>query len=610
MIAPARSSDLTAPRETTAIPDVSGKLLGLKPSQVKRLEATYRRRVHPREVTSPELARHLTELSREIGRQVGVLIDRRGEVEHVIVGDAFGLSMPDIGRARAGDARLRGLRLVHTHLKDEPLSRDDLTDLALLRLDLVCALEVRPDGLPGQVHVGYLAPDHPDSITSASSTARDVAPEPGSSNAGPQPWTTETHEDVHALDLDVLAKVEEIEAGFSRLARGRRVAKDGRALLVSVARGDRQATEASLAELAELARTAGVEVVETAIQQRKQLDSRYVVGEGKLLDLSLKAMQLGVDLVIFDHDLTPAQARHLAERTDLKVLDRTQLILDIFAQRAQSAAGKLQVELAQLHYLLPRLSQRDDGLSRLTGGIGGRGPGETKLEVDRRRVRDRIAMLEKRIDRLSEDRALRRRKRDQGGLPIIAIVGYTNAGKSTLLNALTHSDVTVENKLFATLDPTSRRLKFPRDREVIVTDTVGFIRHLPKTLVDAFRATLEELSDADLLLHVVDASDPEHDRHIEAVESILATLELTDTPRLIVFNKADRLEGGLGGALALALCRPRDALALSALTGAGFADLLARAETMLWRGGRIATPRGEPFESGPTDRATVPVRGR
>jgi GTP-binding protein HflX len=566
-----------------AIQNVTGKTLGLKPQQLKRLEATFKRRVRPREVATPELARHLTELSRETGRQLGVLINRRGEVEHVVVGDAFKLELPDVGRARAAEGRLRGLRLVHTHLKDEPLTRDDLTDLALLRLDLVCAVQARADGLPGQVHVGMLAPDSSDA-----ERASDSAP----------PWRTQSFPGFYEVDLDPLALVEEIEAGFARVVRARAVAKEGRAVLVGVALHGRTEAESSMAELRELARTAGVDVLEEVVQPRRDLDGRYVVGEGKLDELNLRAMQLVADMLVFDHDLTPSQARHLAERTSLKVIDRTQLILDIFAQRAQSADGKLQVELAQLQYMLPRLSQRDEGLSRLMGGIGGRGPGETKLEVDRRRVRDRIAMLQRRIDQLSGERAMRRQKRDRGGVPVIAIVGYTNAGKSTLLNALTASEVLAEDKLFATLDPTSRRLRFPREREVVLTDTVGFIRQLPKTLVNAFRATLEELSDADLLLHVVDASDPEQGRHIEAVEGILSSLGLSATPRLVVFNKGDRLPGGVDGDAAVTLALSRGGLCVSAATREGFAPLLAEAEELLWRDGKVAPAHGGPFEAG------------
>jgi GTP-binding protein HflX len=568
-------------RPEDVIPEISGKTLGLKQSYLKRLEATFRRRVHAHEVVSPELARHLTEISKETGRQIGVLIDRRGEIEHVVVGDASKIDMPDIGRARAGDSRLRGLRLVHTHLKGEPLTRDDLTDLALLRLDLVVAIEARADGLPGKCHVGWLDSEAK-SLTS--------------------PWLTETYDDVYAMGLDPIAKTEEIEADFARVLKARKVSAEGRAMLVGVALKGRERAESSMAELQELARTAGVEVIDTLIQPRERVDSRYVIGEGKLDEMNLRSMQLMVDMIIFDHDLTPSQARHLADRTSLKVIDRTQLILDIFAQRAQSADGKLQVELAQLQYMLPRLTQIDDSLSRLAGGIGGRGPGETKLEIDRRRVRDRITMLEKRITALSTDRAVRRQKRERHELPVISIVGYTNAGKSTLLNSLTDSTVLAENKLFATLDTTSRRLRFPRDREVIITDTVGFIRALPKTLVNAFRATLEELSEADLLLHVIDASDPEYQQQIEAVETILKSLKLENTRRLLVFNKCDRLEGGINGALARAAVHARDGIAISAVTREGFPQLLQRAEDVLWRDGHVAVPQGAPFE------ATRPTR--
>jgi GTP-binding protein HflX len=308
-------------------------------------------------------------------------------------------------------------------------------------------------------------------------------------------------------------------------------------------------------------------------------------------------MQLMADLVVFDADLSPSQARHIAEATSLKILDRTQLILDIFAQRAQSADGKLQVELAQLKYLYPRLVGRDDSLSRLAGGIGGRGPGETKLEIDRRRVRDRITALERRIEALSSDRHVRRKQRNARGLPVLSIVGYTNAGKSTLLNALTDSQVLVEDKLFATLDPTSRRLRFPRDREVIVTDTVGFIRDLPSDLVNAFRATLEELFDADLLLHVADGSDPRLDDQVKAVDAILGELGLSDKPRLLLLNKIDRLPPGEGAALAHA----RDAVAISAVTREGLPELLHRCDRILWADGKVAfadvaagAPRPEP----------------
>jgi GTP-binding protein HflX len=543
--------------------EIYGNTLGLKPSELQALRNTYRRRVSPHEVVSPELARHLTELSRELNRQIGVLLSRKGDVEHVIVGNAHKLELPDVGRARAGQVRLRGLRLVHTHLKSEPLTKDDLTDLALLRLDMVAAIGVLETGLPGILYLGNLVPENGDGTF----------------------WRTETLPSVHEGQPDAAALAEALEAELSRKVSARKVDGRDRAILVAVCLdGNRARSEASLRELAELAATAGVEVLDSALQARRDADPRYLIGRGKLEELNLRAMQQMVDLIIFDKDLTPSQARHISEDTSLKILDRTQLILDIFAQRAQSADGKLQVELAQLKYLLPRLAQSDDSLSRLQGGVGGRagvggrGPGETKLEIDRRRARDRIAMLEKRIDAISRDRGVRRAQRNRRGLPIISIVGYTNAGKSTLLNAMTDSKVHVEDKLFATLDPTSRRLRFPREREVIVTDTVGFIRDLPKDLVNAFRATLEELYDADLLLHVVDAADPARDDQIEAVDRILHGLALNEKPRLLVWNKADLL----GQAEVDELLKSRGGVAISAQTKQGLDALLQKAEQTLF----------------------------
>ena len=291
----------------------------------------------------------------------------------------------------------------------------------------------------------------------------------------------------------------------------------------------------------------------------------------------LHCLDLGADLLIFDCELTPGQLRSITNSTELKVLDRSMLILDIFAQRAVTKEGRLQVELAQLKYSLPRLTEKDSGLSRLTGGIGGRGPGETKLEISRRRTRKRISDLEKKIDKIASQRAVRRERRRSRGVPVVAIVGYTNAGKSTLLNALTKGDVLVESKLFATLDPSSRRMRFPNDREVIFVDTVGFIRDLPKELIAAFRATLEEVSVADVLIHLVDATNPEREKQIEIVGHTLSDLELDEKPRLLVFNKTDRLTeletqsmlNAFGG------------LAVSAVARQGFEELLVTVQEML-----------------------------
>jgi GTP-binding protein HflX len=557
--------------------DVFGNTLGLKPSQLHALRRTYRRRVDARSIVSPELARHLCEVSAETNRQIGVFLDRKGDVQSVIVGDARRLELPDVGRARAGESRLRGLRLVHTHLGSEPLDRDDHTDLALLRLDLVAAVEVRADGLPGKVHFAHLLPENPHGAM----------------------WKDEEAASVHDLSYDALAGPLALEEEFARARSARRTGGAERAILVGFggrSRGRAEA-EASLVELRELARTAGVEPIETTLQLRRDPDPRYLIGKGKLQDIVLRSMQRMATMIVFDAELSPSQARHIAEATSLKILDRTQLILDIFAQRAQSSDGKLQVELAQLRYLYPRLVGRDDSLSRLAGGIGGRGPGETKLEIDRRRVRDRITALERRIEALGESRHLRRRQRNDRGLPVLSIVGYTNAGKSTLLNALTGSEVLAEDKLFATLDPTSRRLRFPRDREVIVTDTVGFIRDLPPDLVNAFRATLEELGDADLLLHVVDASDPRHAGQIAAVDEILRGLGLGEKRRILVMNKIDRLAPGEGEAVA----HRAGAVAISAASREGIPALLHACDRLLWADGRVPFAEVEAGAPAPAD---------
>jgi GTP-binding protein HflX len=471
------------------------------------------------------------------------------------------------------------LRLVHTHLHGEPLTRDDHTDLALLRLDLVAALEVLEDGLPGKVHLAHLLPE----------------------NAQGALWKDEVAASVYELGHDALAGALALEEEFARARAARRTGGRERALLVGVGGRDRgrAEAEASLEELKELARTAGVAVVDALLQMRRDPDPRFLIGKGKLEDIVLRSMQLMADMIIFDADLSPSQAIHIAEATSLKILDRTQLILDIFAQRAQSADGKLQVELAQLRYLYPRLVGRDDSLSRLAGGIGGRGPGETKLEIDRRRVRDRITALERRVEGLSADRQVWRKRRNARGLPVVSIVGYTNAGKSTLLNALTDSAVVAEDVLFATLDPTSRRLRFPDEREVIITDTVGFIRDLPEDLVAAFRATLEELGDADLLLHVIDAADPRLASQSEAVERILAELDLGDKPRLLVFNKADRLPPGQAEALA----HQAGGIAVSAVRREGFDTLLARCDAVLWRDGKSIPASAAPARPPPEDDA-------
>lgn len=514
--------------------ELYGNTAGLSPLATKNLERIYRRKIPLSRIATPELVRALADASRETGRQVGALVHRSGEVEWVVVGDATKLVLPDIGRLRAAEGRLRGLRLVHTHLFGEELTRDDLVDLVRLRLDLVAAIQLQ-NGEPRAVQHAYNVP------------AAELRPGTRASQeereATMPPYRVEPPVPLGRDNLDFGELMASLEAEFARRRRLRTSAKDGRAILVHVGdknqKGAMARAEESLRELSELARTAGVDVADSVLQLRDRMDPRHVLGKGKLDEVVLRAAEVDAETLVFDRNLSPAQASSLAKHTDLKVIDRSQLILDIFAQRAESADGKLQVELAQLKYALPRLGQKDDSLSRLTGGIGGRGPGETTLEIGRRRAKERVSHLERELERLSRQRQQRRRKRARLAVPIVSIVGYTNAGKSTLLNTLTDSDVLAEDKLFATLDTRSRRIRFPEEREVVITDTVGFIRDLPKDLFAAFRATFEEVADADLLLHVVDASDPARDLHIETTETLLGELGLAEIPRILVYNKID-----------------------------------------------------------------------
>ncbi|MEO1270051.1 MAG: GTPase HflX [Myxococcota bacterium] len=435
-----------------------------------------------------------------------------------MVGDVYRLYLPDIGRQRAGGGRLRGLRLIRSHLEGEPLNRDDLADLSKLRLDAIVNIEVGMGGYPGAVHWAHLTPN-----------VQESAP----------PWLTFQADAPSQLEVSWTDFITELEGEYKRKVDTLVTTDSDAALLVYVSLPDGRSTKDTIEELRELARTAGIGIRDVVIQNRTQPDPKYLVGRGKLEDIVLRALQLDVELLIFGNDLAPRQMRALTDSSDLRIIDRTQLILDIFAQHASSADGKLQVELAQLKYALPRLVSKNTGMSRLTGGIGGRGPGETKLEINRRRARDRIRNLEKNIERLSRQREQRRERRNSSGLPIVSIVGYTNAGKSTLLNSLTNSSVLSEDKLFATLVPTTRKLRFPDERQVILTDTVGFIHDLPRDLVAAFKATLEELEESNLLIHLVDISTPGFEARMRAVQQILDELGLGDKPQLLVFNKMD-----------------------------------------------------------------------
>ena len=550
--------------------EFDGDTTGLKALQIKRLESTYRRKVKGEALISVPLARHLTELSSELNRQVGVLLDRSGHVQRVILGGPSRLYLPDIGRARVGRGRLRGLRLIRTELRAQGLTNEDLADLSKLRLDAVAVIEVDGYGTARETHWAHLNVLHEKAGHSKAQARKTIVPE------------QYTVKNLQALPEDALAIILEAETEMSREfgRKAKTVVRDS-AVLVGVhahQRGAKAFAKESMAELRELATTAGVEILEEVIQIRRVIDPKTVLGRGKIEEISLLALELGAEVLIFDRDIAPTQLRAITNTTDLKVLDRTQLILDIFAQRATSRDGKLQVELAQLKYTLPRLIDKSTAMSRLTGGIGGQGPGETKLEIHRRRARDRINRLEKQIKKLSVQRGVRRKQRKQARIPLVSIVGYTNAGKSTLLNAVTNASVLAEDKLFATLDPTSRRVRFPNEHEIVLTDTVGFIRDLPKDLVNAFKATLEELEESDLILHVIDASDPSVDDKMRAVEKILEELGVDAIERILVINKVDQTSP----LMVSALKRATGGLPISALHREGMDPLMNKIETLIF----------------------------
>jgi GTP-binding protein HflX len=521
---------------------VYGDTASLKPSQAKALERLAERGLPADRLISPPLARDMLELSHELNRRIGLFIDRRGRISRVILGDAHSLELPEFDRVRGVDGRLRGIRLVTTHLVAEGLDREELADLAKLRLDLIASLHDSPGGV--QVDLAVLAPSsrvgRGGSFEVRSFARAPLAlfsPDAGGRNQAEHPRPD--------LPSDLTAFLRELEASLVAATEAARALGAGtRAMVLQVhtdAMNRQGGIEARQDELRELCRTAGINLVELVVQRRKFPDPRTFLGSGKLREVLVQALEQDVELLICDPELSASQAREISEQTDLRVIDRTMLILDIFAQHASSSDGKLQVELAQLRYRLPRMAGKGTMMSRLAGGIGGRGPGETKLEIDRRRAQARIHELEKRLETMSRQRDQRRAARRKSEVPVVAIVGYTNAGKSTLLNTVTNSDVRAEDKLFATLDPTVRRVRFPHDREIVLLDTVGFIRDLPPALRQAFSATLEEIGDADLLLHVVDATDPDSDQQIATVEKILEELEAGDVHRFMVFNKSDML---------------------------------------------------------------------
>jgi GTPase len=577
---------------------VHGDTANLKASHARQLQKLAQRSIAPDVPIGGALARDVLELAHQLNRRIGLFIDRRGRVTQVILGDAHGMQLPEFARVRGVGGRLRGVRLVVTHLVPDALNREELADLAKLRLDMIVAIHTGPAGIA--VDLASLAPP-PEGSHDAFRTRTWARTSLGVlTREGDQP------EDP-TLPVPVPAFLRELEAELeAATARAREEIPGTRAVALLVHDGGAD-VPARKAELRELCRTAGVGLVELVEQRRPHPDPRTFFGAGKLRDVLVRALEQDAEVLICDPELNAAQARTIAEQTELKVIDRTMLILDIFAEHAKSSDGKLQVELAQLRYLLPKMMGHGTMMSRLAGGIGGRGPGETKLEIDRRRAKERISDLEKRLRKLHTQREQKRALRRRSQVPVVAIVGYTNAGKSTLLNTITGAEVDAEDKLFATLDPTVRRIRFPHEREIVLLDTVGFIRELPPALMQAFSATLEEVAEADLLVHVVDVSDPDRDSHIESVEGILGELGAGRIPKLLVYNKCDRLDGPPPS--------PKDPVDgpfyVSALDRRSTLEMVRAIEVQLWERGRISgahpSPGAEPRPEADDDEGDLDV---
>lgn len=553
---------------------LSGELNGLSNADKQVLDKILKKKTKTSEIVTADISKKVSYEVNRLRRTIALIVARDGTIVHLVVGTKQRVYLPDLGRFRLGESRLRRLRLIvfmPESVTDEvfvypeldskkkisapKIPADILTDLEKLRFDMVCVVSVLEKGDPGAFSVAYIdVPDYPN--LSKSSVVNYIY----------QPSFLSS-------EIDFNEFISDLEKRFNLRdqKQSKKITKD-LAILVGVYTTEDSEPEYSMNELKELCRSAGVHIGEIVVQKRSRIDPKTVLGKGKIEELVLLALDLGAEILIFDRELSPSQLRAISKITELKIIDRSMLILDIFSQRAKSMEGKLQVELAQLKYSLPRLTEKDSGLSRLSGGIGGRGPGETKLEISRRRVRDRITFLEGKINTISKQRLLRRDRRKVRGVPVIAIIGYTNAGKSTLLNTITKGNVLSEDKLFATLDPSSRRMRFPNEKEVLFVDTVGFIRNLPEELIGAFRATLEEVGDADILLHVVDSSYKDIKRHINVVEETLEFLGFAEKQRILVLNKIDLLSTIEKGTL----LNSYDCITVSAINREGITELLSR----------------------------------
>lgn len=530
----------------------NGNLTGIKSAMLDRLKSLYDFKQGLDEFASFELLSELCACSGEINREISVYISRDGSIVDVSVGDSAKVSMPSMRLVRNED-RLCGVRCIHTHPSgDGRLSGVDLGTLRSMKLDCMAAVGVS-DGKPTQLYAAYLGDFDEDTGSRAALVYGPMRPYKLPQKA-------------------LIAEIFNSDDRFRSTTKEVEAVEQERAVLVGM---DNDEGYDTLEELNELAKTAGALVVGKVRVRRRTIDNATYVGSGKANELSLMGSELEADLFIFDDELSAIQLRTLEETLGARVIDRTTLILDIFAARATSREGKLQVELAQMRYRLPRLIGQGHVLSRLGGGIGTRGPGEKKLEIDRRRIRRRVFELETELSEIEKQRGLRRESRKANRVPLVALVGYTNAGKSTMLNALTDSNVLAEDKLFATLDPVVRKITLSGGTEALLSDTVGFINKLPHDLVEAFKSTLEEVSNSDLILQVVDISCPYHEKQMRVVDGVLESLHAADIPRIIVFNKAD----------AIASCdlpaESENRLNVSALRGTGIEKLLSAVELKL-----------------------------
>ena len=530
----------------------NGNLTGIKSAMLDRLKSLYDFKQGLDEFASFELLSELCACSGEINREISVYISRDGSIVDVSVGDSAKVSMPSMRLVRNED-RLCGVRCIHTHPSgDGRLSGVDLGTLRSMKLDCMAAVGVS-DGKPTQLYAAYLGDFDEDTGSRAAIVYGPMRPYKLPQKA-------------------LIAEIFNSDDRFRSTTKEVEAVEQERAVLVGM---DNDEGYDTLEELNELAKTAGALVVGKVRVRRRTIDNATYVGSGKANELSLMGSELEADLFIFDDELSAIQLRTLEETLGARVIDRTTLILDIFAARATSREGKLQVELAQMRYRLPRLIGQGQVLSRLGGGIGTRGPGEKKLEIDRRRIRRRVFELETELSEIEKQRGLRRESRKANRIPLVALVGYTNAGKSTMLNALTDSNVLAEDKLFATLDPVVRKITLSGGTEALLSDTVGFINKLPHDLVEAFKSTLEEVSNSDLILQVVDISCPYHEKQMRVVDGVLESLHAADIPRIIVFNKAD----------AIPSCdlpaESENRLNVSALRGTGIEKLLSAVELKL-----------------------------